>query len=215
MARILIVEDEHPINNLIAKSLALTGHTPVCAYDGDTALEIIRSEPPDLAILDVMLPGLTGFDLIRLADDLPVIFVTARASLDDRLKGLSLGADDYIVKPFAMPELLARVNNVLRRTNRNTALLTIDDLLIDMGSRTVTRNGEIVNLTPREFSLLEVLISHRNLALSREKLITLVWTYDYSGDTRTVDVHIQQLRQKLGLKDRIKTIYKVGYRFEL
>ena len=215
MARILIVEDEQPINNLIAKSLTLTGHTPICAYDGDTALEIIRSAPPDLAILDVMLPGLSGFDLIRLADNLPVIFVTAKASLDDRLKGLSLGADDYIVKPFAMPELLARVNNVLRRTHRDATIMVIDDLLIDMSSRTVTRNGELVNLTPREFALLEVLISHRNLALNREKLIAMVWTYDYSGDTRTVDVHIQQLRQKLGLKDRIKTIYKVGYRFEL
>ncbi|MBQ7337349.1 MAG: response regulator transcription factor [Clostridia bacterium] len=215
MARILVVEDEHPINNLIAKNLILTGHTPICAYDGNTALEIIRSDPPDLAILDVMLPELSGFDLIKLVGDLPVIFVTAKNALDDRLLGLSLGADDYIVKPFAMQELLARVNIVLRRTKRDTPVITIDDLTVDMGSRCVLRDGQRVGLTPREFALLEALIVNRNLALTREKLITLVWTYDYEGDTRTVDVHIQQLRQKLGLKDRIKTIYKVGYRLEL
>ncbi len=215
MARILIVEDEQPINNLIAKNLILTDHTPICVYDGAAALEYLREDPPDLAILDVMLPGLSGFDLIKAAGDVPVIFVTAKTALEDRLKGLSLGADDYIVKPFAMQELLARVNTVLRRTKRGITVVSIDDLVVDLGSRTVTRGGQPVNLTPREFALLEALIVNRNLALSREKLITMVWTYDYEGDTRTVDVHIQQLRQKLGLKDRIKTIYKVGYRLEL
>lgn len=215
MAKILIVEDERPINNLIAKNLTLTGHTPLCAYDGNTALELLQNDPPDLAIFDVMLPELSGFELIKLIGDIPVIFVTAKTSLEDRLKGLSLGADDYIVKPFAMQELLARVNIVLRRTKRNISTITIDDLTIDMGGRTVMRDGQAINLTPREFALLEALILNRNLALSREKLITMVWTYDYEGDTRTVDVHIQQLRQKLGWKDRIKTIYKVGYRLEL
>ena len=215
MARILIVEDEYPINNLISKNLTLTGHECLSAYDGLTAIELIQSTQPDLIILDVMLPGLSGFDLIKLIGDIPVIFVTAKSGLEDRLKGLSLGADDYIIKPFAMQELLARVSVVLRRTKREDNTISFDDLTVDMGSRKVYRGSEKINLTPKEYALLEVLITHRNLALSREKLISMVWTYDYEGDTRTVDVHIQQLRQKLGLKDRIKTIYKVGYRLEL
>ncbi|MBE6620081.1 MAG: response regulator transcription factor [Ruminococcaceae bacterium] len=215
MARILIVEDEYPINNLISKNLTLTGHECMSAYDGLNAIELIQSAKLDLIILDVMLPGLSGFDLIKLIGDIPVIFVTAKSGLEDRLKGLSLGADDYIVKPFAMQELLARVSIVLRRTKRDDNTISFDGLTVDMGSRKVYRGDEKINLTPKEYALLEVLITHRNLALSREKLISMVWTYDYEGDTRTVDVHIQQLRQKLGLKDRIKTIYKVGYRLEL
>ena len=215
MAKILIVEDEFPINNLISKNLTLTGHECLSAYDGLSAIELIQGSSPDLVILDVMLPGLSGFDLIKLIGDIPVIFVTARSGLDDRLKGLSLGADDYIVKPFAIQELLARVSIVLRRTKRSDNSISFDGLTVDMGSRKVYRGDEKINLTPKEYALLEVLINHRNLALSREKLISMVWTYDYEGDTRTVDVHIQQLRQKLGLKDRIKTIYKVGYRLEL
>ncbi len=215
MAKILIVEDEYPINNLISKNLTLTGHECMSAYDGLSAIELIQSAKLDLVILDVMLPGLSGFDLIKLIGDIPVIFVTAKSGLEDRLKGLSLGADDYIVKPFAMQELLARVSVVLRRTKRDDNSISFDGLTVDMGSRKVYRGDEKINLTPKEYALLEVLITHRNLALSREKLISMVWTYDYEGDTRTVDVHIQQLRQKLGLKDRIKTIYKVGYRLEL
>ncbi len=215
MAKILIVEDEYPINNLISKNLTLTGHECLSAYDGLSAIELIHGMPLDLVILDVMLPGLSGFDLIKLIGNVPVIFVTAKSGLEDRLKGLSLGADDYIVKPFAMQELLARVSVVLRRTKREDTTISFDGLTIDMGSRKVFRGEEKINLTPKEYALLEVLITHRNLALSREKLISMVWTYDYEGDTRTVDVHIQQLRQKLGLKERIKTIYKVGYRFEL
>lgn len=215
MAKILIVEDEYPINNLISKNLTLTGHECMSAYDGLNAIELIQSAKLDLIILDVMLPGLSGFDLIKLIGDIPVIFVTAKSGLEDRLKGLSLGADDYIVKPFAMQELLARVSIVLRRTKRDDNTISFDGLTVDIGSRKVYRGDEKINLTPKEYALLEVLITHRNLALSREKLISMVWTYDYEGDTRTVDVHIQQLRQKLGLKDRIKTIYKVGYRLEL
>ena len=215
MAKILIVEDEYPINNLICKNLTLTGHECLSAFDGLSAIELIQSAALDLIILDVMLPGLSGFDLIKLIGDIPVIFVTARSGLEDRLKGLSLGADDYIVKPFAMQELLARVSIVLRRTKRGENVISFDGLTVDMGSRKVYRGDEKINLTPKEYALLEALITHRNLALSREKLINMVWTFDYEGDTRTVDVHIQQLRQKLGLKDRIKTIYKVGYRLEL
>lgn len=215
MAKILVVEDEQVINDLIVKHLSLVGHVCFSAYEGVEALSLIREYQPDLIILDVMLPGLDGFDLAKLITNVPIIFVTAKSNLDDKLKGLSLGAEDYIVKPFEMQELLARVRVVLRRTKRDTNEFTIDGLLIDFNARKVFRDGEEVVLTPKEFALLEALIQNRNIALTREKILRLVWTYDYEGDTRTVDVHVQKLRQKLDLKDRIKTIYKVGYRLEL
>ena len=215
MALILIVEDEPLINKLIAKNLTLMGHECLSVYDGGSVEALIKERRPDLIILDVMLPGLSGFDLIKLVGDIPVIFVTAKAGLADRLTGLSLGGEDYIVKPFEMQELLARVNVVLRRVKRNTDTLTVDGVTIDFGSRRVYRDGVGIGLTSKEFALLEVLVQNRNIALSRDKLLDLVWGYDYSGDSRTVDVHVQQLRKKLGWKERINTIYKVGYRFDL
>ena len=215
MALIMIVEDEPLINKLIAKNLTLVGHECVSVYDGHDAEAQLRQRVPDLMILDVMLPGLSGFELIRQAGEVPVIFVTAKIGLEDRLKGLALGAEDYIVKPFEMQELLARVNVVLRRFRRGTERLTVDGVAMDFGRRVVTKDGERVELTSKEFSLLEALVQNRNLALSRDKLLDLVWGYDYAGDTRTVDVHVQQLRKKLGFKERINTVYKVGYRFDL
>ena len=215
MAKILVVDDEHPINILICKNLTLVGHKCISAYDGINGLDMIKTEHPDLVILDVMLPGLSGFEIMRLLNSVPVIFVTAKTGLDDRLKGLSLGADDYIVKPFEMAELIARVQAVLRRTQRDANTFSFDDIVVDFDSRYVFKNGENVFLTPKEFALLEMLITNRNLALSREKILERVWEYDYAGDTRTVDVHVQQIRHKLGLKDRIKTVFKVGYRFEV
>lgn len=215
MARILIVEDEVNINELISKHLTLIGHTCMSAYDGNEALPLLKTGNPDLIILDVMMPELSGFELIRYVGDTPVIFVTAKKNLEDRLTGLSLGADDYIVKPFEMQELLARVRVVLRRNKKDGNSFSFDGLTVDFNARKVFRGGEHIELTPKEFSLLEALINNRNVALTREKILSLVWAYDYEGDTRTVDVHIQQLRHKLDLKDRIKTIFKVGYRFEL
>lgn len=215
MARILIVEDERPIRNLIQRNLELVGHTCVGLGDGADALFIMQNERFDLMIFDIMLPGCTGFELIEKADGTPVIFVTAKEGINDRLKGLSLGADDYIVKPFEIQELLLRVRAVLRRTKRDDESISFDDVTIDFSAKKVFRAGENVILTPKEYSLLETLILNRNIALSREKLISLVWGFDYEGDTRTVDVHIRQLRAKLGLNDRLKTLYKTGYRFEL
>ena len=215
MAKILVVDDEHPINTLICKNLTLVGHKCISAYDGINGLDMIKTEHPDLVILDVMLPGLSGFEIMGLLNSVPVIFVTTKTGLDDRLKGLSLGADDYIVKPFEMAELIARVQAVLRRTQRDANTFSFDDIVVDFDSRYVFKNGENVFLTPKEFALLEMLITNRNLALSREKILERVWEYDYAGDTRTVDVHVQQIRHKLGLKDRIKTVFKVGYRFEV
>ena len=214
MAKLLVVEDDRAIRNLIVRNLELVGH---CCFqsDGTDALKIIESQKFDLMIFDVMLPNFSGFDLITMVDNTPVIFVTAKVSASDRIKGLSLGADDYLTKPFEMQELLLRVKAVLRRTQLNDEKITFDDITIEFSSKKVFKNGVEVILTPKEYLLLETLVMNRNIALSRDKLISLVWEFDYEGDTRTVDVHIRQLRLKLGLKNRLKTLYKMGYRFEL
>ena len=162
-----------------------------------------------------MLPVLSGFEVIQELENIPVIFVTARGALEDKLKGLSLGAEDYIVKPFEVLELIARVGVVLKRCGKNEALIKISDVEIDMRQHVVTKAGAMINLTPQEFRLLEVLIQNKNLALSREQLLNLAWDYDYEGESKTVDVHIRKLRQKLGLEEYIKTISKIGYRLEL
>jgi DNA-binding response OmpR family regulator len=220
MAKILIVEDEKPIRNLIKRNLELMGHICMEASDGDEAAEIIMENPFDLMVFDVMLPGKDGFELLelvrlRLKLATPVIFLTAKESIDDRLKGLSLGADDYISKPFVLRELLLRVQAVLRRTMKEEESLFFDDIEVRFSSKKVFRKGLEVCLTPKEYCLLETLILNRNIVLSREKLLTLVWGYNYEGESRTVDVHIRQIRAKLDLKDRLKTLYKMGYRFEL
>ena len=215
MAKILIVEDEPSINNLIFKNLSIVGHECTQVFNGEEALESALFDTFDLIILDVMLPKLSGFEVITQISKIPVIFVTAKNELDDKLKGLKLGGDDYIVKPFEILELVARVEALLRRTKGSKESLEFDDIKIDFQGKQVFKGDHEVVLTPKEFLLLETLIINRNLALSRERLISLVWDFDYEGDTRTVDVHIQQLRSKLELKDRIKTVYKMGYRFEL
>lgn len=215
MARILIVEDEIPINNLIMRNLSLVGHECTQLYDGESAVKAIWDGKFDLVLLDVMLPGLSGFEVIKQIPKTPVIFVTAKTALNDKLAGLYLGGDDYIVKPFEILELIARVESVLRRTSGAADEFTVDDVVVNYTNKKVTKGGEEINLTPREFSLLETLIINRNIALSRDKLIDLVWASDFDGDTRTVDVHIQRLRTKLGLENRIKTIYRLGYRFEV
>ena len=215
MARILIVEDEMPINNLIKRNLTLVGHECVQLYDGESAVKAIWDEKFDLVLLDVMLPGLSGFDVIKQIPKTPVIFVTAKTALNDKLAGLYLGGDDYIVKPFEILELIARVESVLRRTSAAADEFKVDDVIVNYSNKKVTKGGEEIYLTPREFSLLETLIINRNIALSREKLIDLVWSTDFDGDSRTVDVHIQRLRTKLGFENRIKTVYRLGYRFEI
>lgn len=212
MAVILVAEDEVSINRLICKNLELVGHTPLSAEDGPGALAL-AAQQPDLVLLDVMLPGLDGFAVKQaLPADLPVIFVTARAGLPDKLTGLGLGAEDYIVKPFEMLELLARVQTILRRTGKNASLFTLREVRVDLAARRVFRAGAEVPLTPQEYNLLEALILNRNLALSRERLLDLAWGYDYEGETRTVDNHIQHLRRKLGFERDIQTVYKLGYR---
>ena len=216
MAYILVAEDETPINDLICKNLKLLGYKTAQAFDGPRALGLAEKENFDLVLLDVMLPGMSGFQVkTKLPKDLPVIFVTAKTSVSDQLTGLNLGAEDYITKPFDTLVLIARVENVLRRTKKNDAVFTIKDCVIDLSMRTVYKNGERVDLALQEYNLLEALVLNRNFALSREKLLQLAWGYDYSGDTRTVDVHIQRLRKKLGLYREIATVYKYGYRLEV
>lgn len=217
MAHILIVEDEYSINELMKRNLCLTGHTCEQAFDGQQAKELYQHNSYDLILLDIMLPCISGFELMKIFTDVPVIFITAKDSSVDKLKGLTSGAEDYIVKPFDILELIARVNIVLRRNYRKGTghTFTLDFVTVDFEERTVTKDGMLLEMTPQEYTLLEILIQNRNMALSREKLLELAWGYDYEGDTRTVDVHIQRLRQKLGWKDRIKTVYKMGYRLEV
>jgi len=214
MANILVVEDDRHISELVKLNLTLVGHTCSCCYDGLHGLEMIQKQSFDLILLDVMLPGVSGFDFITQVSGTPIIFVTAKGELEDRLKGLTLGAEDYIVKPFEMLELIARINVVLRRSGRDE-IIQIGTVQVDLNKRLVLSDGEELVLTPQEFSLLEVLIINKNIALSREKLLELAWGYDYVGDTKTVDVHIQKLRKKLGLEKEIRTITKLGYRLEV
>ncbi|WP_151736931.1 response regulator transcription factor ['Paenibacillus yunnanensis' Narsing Rao et al. 2020] len=217
MAYILVVEDEQPISDLITMNLKLVGHTYSKAYSGPEAIERLGRERTDLILLDVMLPGLDGFEVMQQIHHLriPVILITARNALADRIKGFELGADDYIIKPFEILELLARINVVLRRNEVTAASFVCDDVEVRFPERQVRVDQVPVDLTAREFELLEVLIRNRNIALSREKLLELAWGYDYAGDTRTVDVHIRQLRKKLGWEERIKTVFKLGYRLEV
>ncbi len=215
MAKILIVEDEKAINDLVKFNLELVGHECCQVFDGESGLNEASKAKYDLVILDIMLPKHSGLEIMEYIEGTPVIFVTAKSSSQDKIKGLRLGADDYITKPFDIIELVERVKAVLRRTKADTNNFEFDNICIEFDSRRVYKNGKEVALKPREFDLLEVLVNNRNLALSREKLLRLVWEYDYEGDTRTVDVHIQRLRQKLGISDRIRTVYKTGYRFEI
>ncbi len=213
MASILIVEDDRNINDLIKRNLQLIGHNCKSVFRGDTALSCISAEKFDLIILDIMLPVYSGFDIIKYCENIPVIFLTARGAMEDKLKGLTSGAEDYIVKPFEIMELLARVNIILRRNNRNDDFVS-GLLRVNFKCRKVYYNGAEIEITPQEYALLEVLIFNRNIAMSREKLLETAWGFEYEGDTRTVDVHIQKLRKKLRLENEIKTVYKLGYRLE-
>ncbi|MCH5353434.1 MAG: response regulator transcription factor [Acutalibacter sp.] len=216
--RILIVEDEEAIAKMIAMNLRVAGMEPVIFGDG---LEAERSLPEDhefdLALLDVMVPGRNGFELLESIKpyDIPVLFLTAKDDLNSKLTGLTGGAEDYIVKPFEMLELLVRMDKVMGRHPRAQEIILLGELEINLNEHKVRKNGTEIPLTPMEFDLLAVLAKNRNMAISRESLISLVWGENYLGETRTVDVHIGQLRKKLGLHDQIKTVPKIGYRLEI
>ena len=216
MAHILIVEDEEAINRLIKQNLRLAGHDCTQVFDGLEAKKVLEEENTfDLIIMDVMLPFIDGFTLMQYVKETPVIFLTAKSQLEDKITGLTSGAWDYLTKPFEMLELIARINLVLQKTQKESTVIQINDLSVNLEARTVSRDGEEIELAKQEFDLLEILIRNRNIALSREKLLDLAWGYDYMGDTRTVDVHITKLRKKLNLEQYIKTVYKTGYRLEI
>ena len=217
MIKILIVEDEKPIADLLDMSLTAAGYHCDWVDNGLDAADAVEETRYDLILLDGMLPGSDGFELMEYFAPLhiPVIFTTARDSLKDRIKGLKLGADDYIVKPFEIAELLARVETVLRRCHKTDSLLSLDDVTVDTQSRVVTKAGQTVPLTAKEYNLLLLFLQNKNIALFRETIYERVWENDYMGDSRTVDLHVQRLRKKLGWQERIAAVYKVGYRLEV
>ena len=198
-------------------SLTAAGYHCDWVDNGLDAADAVEETRYDLILLDVMLPGSDGFELMEYFAPLhiPVIFTTARDSLKDRIKGLKLGADDYIVKPFEIAELLARVETVLRRCHKTDSLLSLDDVTVDTQSRVVTKAGQTVPLTAKEYNLLLLFLQNKNIALFRETIYERVWENDYMGDSRTVDLHVQRLRKKLGWQERIAAVYKVGYRLEV
>ena len=216
MNRILVVEDEKSINDLIEMNLTEAGYICECAYDGLQAADILERESFDLVLLDIMLPEVNGYELLDFIKPMgiPVIFITAKGSMEDKVRGLRLGADDYLVKPFEIVELLARVEAVLRRAGKSATEISIEGLTIDTRSHTVMRGSRQIPLTAKEFELLLLFVRNRNIALFRETIYERVWGSEYMGDSRTVDLHVQRLRKKLHWDDKIKTIYKVGYRLE-
>lgn len=216
MAHILVVEDEKPIRELLRMNLLEAGYECTCAADGLAAAALLEDHTYDLALLDIMLPGVNGYELLEYTKplEIPVIFLTAMAAVDDRVRGLTGGAEDYIVKPFAIAELLARVEVVLRRYNKSSGVLRYQEWTIDMESRTVTSDKETVHLTPKEYELFVLFVRNQGVALYRNRIFQMIWETDYVDDTRTLDLHIQRLRKKLHLEDRLKTIYRIGYRLE-
>lgn len=215
MIKILIVEDEEAIANLIYKNLHRCGYECRIALDGKRAADLLQEHSFQLCLLDIMLPGIDGYELFSYADALkiPVIFLTAKGETMDKVKGLRMGAQDYITKPFEILELIARVENVLRRTNRLEQTMDICGLHIDMVSRSVMRDGRHIDLTYKEYDLLMLFVSNTNVALYRELIYERVWGSSFMGDSRTVDLHVQRLRKKAGLEKEIEAVYKVGYRF--
>lgn len=220
MARITVVEDETAIRELIRLNLELAGYEVQEAKDGLEGLNLIRNGSTDLVLLDIMMPKMDGYTLLEelKKNNIAVICLTAKDSVRDKVKGLELGADDYMTKPFDSMELLARVKAVLRRTGVDKAsdvakAVSYRDIILEPDQHRVSKNGQEVPLTLKEFELLAYLIDHKGNVLTREQLLSQIWGYDYEGNTRTVDMHVQRLRTKLAL-DTIKTVYKVGYRLE-
>lgn len=218
MVNILIVEDEKPISDLIKLSLKGAGYFCSCAYDGETAADMIEENRYDLILLDIMIPYIDGFELLEYIKpfDIPVIFITAMNSTKDRVKGLKMGAEDYIVKPFEVVELLARVEVVLRRFHKTSDIIQINDkLIINLKQHVVRYDEQEVALTPKEYDLLVLFAQNPNVALYRETIYERVWGGNLEYTSKTVDLHVQRLRRKAHLEDMIKAVNKVGYRLEM
>ena len=216
MVKILAVDDERAIAELLRLSLTQAGYECICAYDGVEAANRIEKESFDLILLDIMLPGIDGFELMDYirSTGIPVIFLTAKNAVSDRVKGLRMGAEDYMVKPFDIQELLARVEGVLRRHGKLQTVLTVGDLTINTLSMQVTRGGEEIILTRKEYELLLLFARNVGVVLSKTTIYERVWGGEYPDNTRTVELHIQRMKKKLGWDDRLKPVYGMGYRLE-
>ena len=231
-SKILVVEDDRNLLEVLKYNLAKEGHTVVTATDGVQALDIARSEKADLIVLDIMLPRLDGFEVCRILRremTTPILMLTAKAEETDKVVGLELGADDYMTKPFSMREFLARIKAMMRRAEivkigessakeAAAAIIKVGELEIDFARHTVSRSGTLIDLSPKEFDLLAFLAKNREQVFSRDQLLEKVWGYDYAGDTRTVDVHIRWLRQKIesdpANPKHLLTVRGIGYKFE-
>lgn len=222
MKKLLVVDDEDKIREVIKEYAEFSGYEVTEAADGMSAIGLCKLNDYDLIIMDVMMPKLDGFSSvkeIKKIKDIPVIMLSARGEEYDKLFGFELGIDDYVVKPFSPKELMARVNAVLQRKsgseNNSTQVMKFDGLEVNFAARTITVDGERVNLTPKEYDLLFYLIQNKNIALSRDKLLSDIWGYDFFGDDRTIDTHIKNLRNNLGpYRNFIVTLRGVGYKFE-
>lgn len=215
MIKLLIVEDEQAISDLIVMNLTRAGYKCTALYNGKDAADLLEENQNfDLILLDIMLPEINGYELMEYIRPMgiPVIFITAMASLDNRIKGLTSGAEDYIVKPFEIVELLARINIVLRRYNKTDTILEYKNLVIDTENRIVTRANEEIKLTPKEFDLFVLFVRNKNITLFKDKIFETIWESEWQPESRTVDLHVQRLRKKLDLKNDLKTAYSTGYR---
>lgn len=221
--KLLIVDDEADIRSMLAQYAEFSGYEVVQAADGFAAVRLATEESPDLIVMDVMMPLLDGFGAvkeIRKHSDVPIIMLSARGEEYDKLFGFELGVDDYVTKPFSPREVMARIGSILHRkhrteTSQNPLLFTVEGLQIDMAGRTVTVDGVRAEMTPKEYDLLFYMVQNRGIALSREKLLSEVWGYEFFGDDRTVDTHIKMLRANLGpYRNHIVTLRGMGYKFE-
>lgn len=215
--KILVIEDDRAISELLCMNLNAAGYETAAAYDGEEARRLLLwHEDASLALIDIMLPKRDGFELMEdfRKKHIPVIYLTAKDDVVSKVRGLRLGAEDYMVKPFEMLELLVRIEKVLERTGRARRMLEIRDIQVDLVRHQVTKNGVVVSLKPMEYDLFVLLLQNRNIALGREEILRRVWGEEFLGESRTVDVHIGQLRKKLDLYEEIRTIPKLGYRLE-
>lgn len=216
MSKILVAEDELAINKMICMNLNITGFQTVSMQDGQEVLDYLAAvQSADLAIVDIMMPKVDGFALLEPLNKagIPVIYLTALGDIESKVRGLSGGAEDYMVKPFEMLELLLRIEKILKRTGKSDELIKLDDVILDMKKRTVSKKNEQISLTPMEYDLLCILAKNRNIALGRDKILHEIWGAGFEGETRTVDVHVAALRRKTGL--HIASVPKIGYRLEV
>lgn len=216
MINILIIEDDVNIAKMIKATLSIVNYNGFCCYNGKDGVEKTMKNEYDLILLDVMLPEMNGFEVMEniRSCGTPVIFLTAVQDVADKVKGLRLGAEDYIVKPFEALELLARIDVVLRRSHKTQNKLNYYDISVDIEKHVITKAGKPIQFTPKEFDVFVYFLQHQDIAISRERLLSNIWGYEFEGESRTVDIHVQQVRRKIGLQNKLITIPKLGYRLE-